>query len=107
MANASAIGVRKDGNTKPFSFGGNTHSWSNMLSGQNVQVDSNKVLQYYEPKIVNNVRIVVVSSESMVRENKNWSSLILLYVIGPRPYYIYFKAFSKWIWKLEGEFDTI
>lgn len=46
-----------------------------------------------------------MSEEVVVKAKKKWENAIVVYVVGPKPYYPYFKEYILRVWKPEDDFS--
>lgn len=78
-------------------------SWRDVISG--AQLSVNFPLTYYAPVIRNNVKCAEITSSLINSAKLKWDNSVVLYVLGSKPYYPYFKAYIDRVWKPTGSFQ--
>jgi hypothetical protein len=77
-------------------------SWCDLVKGKK----QDETIQYFNPIIVNDRKTAVIEEEELRSAEKMWSNSILIYLVGKRPYYMFFKAYIKRVWLPKGKFEV-
>ena len=81
-------------------------SWADIVVDQpqepNVEESS---LEHFAPIRINNKKYGLVKEEVCKRATESWNNSVLVYVVGTKPYYLFFKSYMQRVWKPLGEFE--
>lgn len=84
-------------------LGNSSSTWADLVknSGPNHNFD----LEYAAPITLSNKKRVVVKESVSKRTDAKWSSSLIAYVFGNRPYYHHFEDFVQKTWNSMGNFE--
>lgn len=99
----SQTGLRSAPNRWNFSTTA-SRAWSEVVKGNNIPTSI--LLKFYQPRELNSVQCAKMSDEVVLKAKKQWDNAIVVYIVGPKPYYPFFKDYIHRFWKPVEEFST-
>jgi hypothetical protein len=77
-------------------------SWCDLVK----EKKQSETLKFFDPAIVNDRKTAIIGEEELLSAEKMWSNSILIYLVGKRPYYMFFKAYIRRTWLPKGKFEV-
>lgn len=99
----STQNVYKSGQNKWNFTTTSSRAWNKVVKGNNIPVSI--PLKFYQPREINNFHCAKMSEEVVIKAKKQWDNAIVVYVVGPKPYYPYFKDYILRVWKPDDDFS--
>lgn len=79
-------------------------TWSEVIK-ENRSHQSSIQLKYYEPTVLDNLRIAVIDEYLVNKGRERWTNSIDFYVFGSKPYFQFLREYVDRNWKLNGKYQ--
>lgn len=80
-------------------------TWCDIAKGTNSKENSKNKLHFIDSTDVMDLKDALIKEDAIKKGGEEWKNSIMAYILGPRPYYVHFKAFLIRFFKFKGELE--